>query len=197
VNILYLSTHEILEYDEIKLFTELGHNVFSLGAYTSSNQGGLMRGEVPNLYQNEPLKAIALQSSKEHLHPEIVDWADIIISMHNSRISVFPVAEEVLEGDEYIPQQPWIVNNWPLFQEKKKKVVWRSIGQSVLNTEAELSRYKDVGLKIVRYSPKEKNIPGYCGADATIRFYPQPEEGNFGSDFATDSCQAIRSKLLN
>jgi len=178
MNILYLSAHEILEYDEVKLLTELGHNVFSLGAYTASNEGGALRGGVPGLYQNESLKGVALQCSKEHIHPEIVEWADVIISMHNARSSIFPMgADEVFaEEEEYRPQQPWIANNWSLFQEKKKRVIWRSIGQSIMSTEAELSRYKDVGLEIVRYSPKEKNIPGYCGEDALIRFYKDPEE---------------------
>lgn len=157
MKILYLSTHEILEYDEVKLFTELGHEVFSMGAYTSSSKGGEMRGEIPGLYQNEPLKAIALQSSKEHLHREIVAWADVIISMHNPD-----------------PDQPWISNNWHLFQ--GKRTIWRSIGQSSRNIEMALSRYKDVGLEVVRYSPRERNIPAYCGENAMIRFYKDPEE---------------------
>jgi glycosyltransferase involved in cell wall biosynthesis len=35
--------------------------------------------------------------------------------------------------------------------------------------------HKD-GLEIVRYSPKERNIPGYAGEDALIRFYKDPDE---------------------
>jgi len=163
-------------FDEVKLFTELGHNVFSFGAYAVSNQGGEMRGEIPNLYQNEDLKKMSLETSKDKLHPGLVDWADIVISMHNSRTFDAPVTEQILEENKYVPHQPWIVKNWPLFQEKKKPVVWRSIGQSTIHVESEISRYKDVGLKVVRYSPKEKNIPGYCGEDAMIRFYKDPEE---------------------
>ena len=173
MKILYLSSHEILEYDEVSLLTEMGHDVFSLGAYTASNQGGAMRGEIPDLYQNEPLKTIALQASKEHLHPELVDWADIVLSMHNARTDVFPVAEEDEDKND-APQQPWIVKNWPLLRDKK--VIWRSIGQSVDAVEEEIGKFRDIGLKVVRYSPKEKNIPGYCGEDAMIRFYKDPEE---------------------
>jgi hypothetical protein len=161
MKILYLSVHEILEYDEVSLLTEMGHDVFSLGAYTVSNKGGQMRGEIPNLYQNEPLKAIAIQSSKEHLHPELVAWADIVISMHNPGITD-------------APEQSWIANNWYLLQ--GKRTIWRSIGQSTHDVEIQLSKYKDVGLQVVRYSPKERNIPAYCGENAMIRFYKEPEE---------------------
>lgn len=161
-NILYLSTHEILEADEISLFTEQGHNVFSMGAYQNSNRGGTLRGEVKNLYQNEELKHIGLECSKENIRHELIDWADYIIVMHNPPI----------EGSPYA--QTWIVNNWPMF--KYKKVVWRSIGQSISRIEKELSLYRDQGLKIIRYSPRERTIPFYAGEDAIIRFYKDPEE---------------------
>ena len=38
LKILYCSTHTILEFDEISLFTELGHEVFSMGAYQIENK---------------------------------------------------------------------------------------------------------------------------------------------------------------
>jgi glycosyltransferase involved in cell wall biosynthesis len=44
------------------------------------------------------------------------------------------------------------------------------------NTEMELSLYKPLGLKIVRYSPKESKIPSYAGSDAVIRFYKDEDE---------------------
>lgn len=39
-----------------------------------------------------------------------------------------------------------------------------------------LHPYRQQGMEIVRYSPKEKLIPGYMGEDAMIRFYKDPEE---------------------
>jgi glycosyltransferase involved in cell wall biosynthesis len=36
--------------------------------------------------------------------------------------------------------------------------------------------YRKAGLERVAYSPKEWNIPGFCGADALIRFWVDPEE---------------------
>lgn len=55
-------------------------------------------------------------------------------------------------------------------------MVFRSIGQAVEHTESVLSRYRRDGLKIVRYSPLEQQIPGFSGADAIIRFYKDPDE---------------------
>lgn len=174
MKILYLSVHEILEYDEIKLFTEMGHEVFSMGAYMSSNRGGEMRGEIPDLYQNEALKVVGIQSSKHNLHPELIAWADVVISMHNSKIPVFPLTDKVLAEYANAPEQPWIANNWHML--KDKRTIWRSIGQSTHNIEIELQKYKQNGMQIVRYSPKERNIPAYCGENAMIRFYKDPEE---------------------
>lgn len=58
---------------------------------------------------------------------------------------------------------------------KGKKVIWRTIGQSVPWTERDLEGYRGQ-IKIVRYSPKEAVIPSYLGADAMIRFYKDPDE---------------------
>lgn len=162
MKILYLSCHSVLEFDEVGLFTEMGNQVFSMGVFLSSNQGDTMRSQISSLYQDEAMKVIGLQCSKENLHPNLVGWADVVISMHNSKTP----QQEV--------HQPWIVGNWHLF--KNKPVIWRSIGQSLSHIEKELSYYKDQGLKIVRYSPRERNIDGYCGEDAMIRFYKDPEE---------------------
>jgi hypothetical protein len=160
-NILYFSIHEVLEADEVRLFTEMGHNVFSMGIYQNSNQGGNLRGAIPNLYQNEHLKSIALQCSKENVSQEIVDWCDICIQMHTP-----PVPQA--------PFFPWLNNNWTKFD--GKRIIWRSIGQNITHLEEELSIYRDKGLEIVRYSPFERTIPNYAGEDIIIRFYKDPEE---------------------
>ena len=90
---------------------------------------------------------------KDRLTKEFVDMFDCVIVMH-------------------IPR--WISGNWEAM--KHKVVIWRTIGQSITNTEAELRPFREQGLKIVRYSPNEMNIPGYLGGDALIRFYKDPEE---------------------
>jgi len=49
--ILYLSCHEILEFDEVSLLHELGHEVFSPGAYVEpANRGDQnLRPSIPGL----------------------------------------------------------------------------------------------------------------------------------------------------
>ncbi len=59
---------------------------------------------------------------------------------------------------------------------KHKRVIWRSIGQSVRGIEERLKPYVEQGLEIVRYSPAERNIPSYAGENAIIRFYKDPAE---------------------
>ena len=163
MKILYLSCHETLEHTEVKMFTELGYEVFSMGVYQSNNQGGKLRGEIPSLYDNEHLRAVALQGSKDNIPQELIDWMDICVMMHNA----------TQFGDH---PQPWLHRNWAKFKKSGKPVVWRSIGQSTGDVEKSLAEFRKDGLKIVRYSPKEDTIAGYQGSDALIRFACDPSE---------------------
>jgi hypothetical protein len=147
-----------LEFDEIKLFTELGHKVFSLqGSYTNpANPADPKRPSLPTnidpaTYQQ--LMYVTAQCSKDNIHDELINWADIIFVSH---------------------RDDWILNNWKRM--KHKQVVWRTIGQSVPQTENRLALCRTEGLKIVRYSPMEKEISGYIGEDALIRFYKDENE---------------------
>jgi len=154
VKILYLSCHAILEYDEVSLFTELGHDVFSAsGAYQDPTHPTGMRPEIKNAERRDPLISLALQGTRENLHQELIDWADVIVVMH------------ILD---------WVTPNW--HKMRHRTVVWRSIGQSSVGTEMRLEGFRKSGLKIVRYSPLERDIQSYVGEDAMIRFYKDPEE---------------------
>jgi hypothetical protein len=158
MRILYLSCHSVLEYDEIKLFTELGHEVFSVASSYSNpiSPGGPEHPAIADSF-DEHLLTVALQSTKEYLHKELIDWADCIIVMH---------------------QVDWILRNWRKM--KHKPVIWRTIGQSRQEMEDRLALCQMMGMKIVRYSPLEETIPGYLGADALIRFYKDEQEfGNW------------------
>ncbi len=163
MKILYLGCHEILEFDEVRLFTEMGHEVFSLGgAYQNSNKGGNLRGEIPGLLLYPDL--VAKAQTKEDISEELIDWADIILMTHNA-----PLPKEK-------HPQPWLKHNWNKFKRSKKPVIWRSIGQSSRPVEESLKEFRQQGLKIVRYSPREVFITGYVGHDAMIRFYADPNE---------------------
>lgn len=161
MKILYLGCHSILEYDEMKLFSEMGNDVFSMDSYRNpASPIDLKRPAIQGIEYHEYLDRLVSQCSRENLHDELIAWADVIIIMH-------------------IPQ--WVYMNWNRI--KHKKVIWRSIGQSSPTVESSLFVPHSQGLKIVRYSPAEENIRGYIGKNAMIRFYKDPEEfGNWNGD---------------
>lgn len=149
MKIHYISCHEILEYDEIKLFTEMGYDVFSNGAYLDpKGHITLKRPGIPNMVYQQELAQIAAETSRTPLDDRLIDPFDTFIFMHS------PI---VLEA------------NWHKI--KHKNVILRMIGQSVAGIEMIVGTMRQEGLKVVRYSPKERNIPNYCGEDALIRFY--------------------------
>jgi len=163
MRILYLSCHAILEFDELSLFNRIGHYAFSPGAYVcplNPGDNSLRPGLIDIKYDEEDLAAWHSLASKypgkdtkDYLTKEFVNRFDVVVVMHLPR---------------------WIQRNWHVFEDRP--VVWRTIGQSIKNTEDSLRQYRERGMKIVRYSPKEFNIPGYLGGDALIRFYKNPEE---------------------
>ncbi len=154
MRILYLSCHSIAEFEEVGLLTELGHDCISQGTYRDPrNPGDKSRPPLPNACYNPQLVGLMPNVWGEKIHPKIVDWCDCIF----------------IHGIE-----AWIPPNWDRI--KHKHVIFRSIGQSVERTERVLARFRREGLKIVRYSPFERAIPGYVGADAFIRFYKDHEE---------------------
>lgn len=159
--ILYLSCHSVLEYMEVSLLHDLGHYVFSPGAYVEPRNVGdsTLRPTIPTLvYDPDDLEkfhklGVHGGDNKDHLTKEFVDSFDIVLIMHLPR---------------------WIVNNWDAM--KHKHVVWRTIGQSIAPQEQLLAKYRNAGMKVVRYSPKEYTIPHFLGQDAIIRFYLDPNE---------------------
>ena len=153
MRILYLSCHAILEYDELKLFDELGLDVFSFGDYTIQNQNSSLRPPISDKESDKELVEKTTRCQQDHLSRELVENFDVIMIMH-------------------LPH--WVKNNWEVI--KDKTVIWRTIGQSNSDVESTVAPYREKGLKIVRYSEKEKTIPGYVGEDATIKFYKDPDE---------------------
>jgi glycosyltransferase involved in cell wall biosynthesis len=161
MRILYLSCHSVLEFDEIRLFRELGHYVFSPGAYVEPLNPGdaALRPGISDLgYDPDDLAHFHRLGNpgvdnKDRLTIEFVNRFDAVVIMHLPR---------------------WIELNWEAM--KHKLVVWRTIGQSMPHQELALTRYRQAGLKVVRYSPRESVLENYIGSDATIRFYKDPDE---------------------
>lgn len=179
MNILYLSCHSILEYDDLSIFHELGYDFFSIGGYINPRLPHDPKRPAIDHEYHEHLASVTMVHHQENLHQEQIDWADIVIVVH-------------------VPE--WIEKNWPLFKDaiaKGKRVIWRTIGQSVSHIEACMKPYKAQGLEIVRYSPYESRIPDYAGEDAVIRFYKDPAE--FGpwdpkSDEVITFAQSMKSR---
>lgn len=151
MKLLYLSCHAILEYDELKLFEELGIDYFSLGSYLVPRKPvDLIRpplNHIPDSY------LMANAPDRDNIPREFIDKFDAVMIMH-------------------VPD--WIENNWNNM--KHKPVIWRTIGQSTRSIERRLWPYRLEGLRVVRYSPREANIEGTIGSDKLIRFYKDPTE---------------------
>lgn len=167
VNILSMTAHSIEEYDVVRMLTDLGHDVFSPGAYIDPrNPTDDMRPALPDAPYHPELKAIVdalpvgkdqhgpTWAAKDNLPDPLIDWADCIMVHH--------VTER------------WLFPNWPRI--RHKRVIWRTVGQSDHEKEWKTQPYARDGLEIVRYSPREHVIPNFAGEDTMIRFYKDPDE---------------------
>lgn len=146
-----MSCHAILEYDELKLFEELGIDYVSLGSYLVPRKPvDPIRPPLNHTVSQEILENVP---DRDNIPKEFFDKFDVIVIMH-------------------VPE--WIEKNWDKM--KHKKVIWRTIGQSTKAVEERMAKYRREGMKIVRYSPKEANIERTAGCDKIIRFYKDPDE---------------------
>lgn len=168
MRILYLPCHSILEYDEVRLFHSLGHEIASLGSYIDpAHPHDRVRPALPDVPMVELVKREVdalgqqgfedtLEQAKKHIPDAIIDWAEVII----------------VAGFEHT----WLVPQWERL--KHKRVIWRTIGQSAHPNEWLMKPLRAEGCQIVRYSPREAAIPEYAGQDALIRFYKDPADWN-------------------
>lgn len=203
MKILYLSSHAVLEYDQTKLWTDLGHDVFSIGAYSDpahptvdlrpaidapyhADLAALCHGQRER-HATEPVGYPIIDWAKADLAQGVIDWADTII------VDCYP--------------ETWIALNWPRIRDKR--VIWRTIGQSGYETEVLMGRLRRDGLQIVRYSPAEARAYGqygfFAGEDAVIRFAKDPADwyGWTGDEIAVgnlaqhDAIPHARDQFLN
>jgi len=168
MNILYASHHSPHEYYDYKMFVELGHDVFPIGMmenpdliYMSSysnphKPGDDARPAIPEAKLHPELCGLDIWGKSSQIAEELLEWADLFYIQHKCI--------------------KWLKYNWDNCKKHNVKVLVRGAGQNIPSTERALLPYREDGLLIVRYSPNEKNIPGYCGEDAMIRFYGDPEE---------------------
>jgi hypothetical protein len=182
--ILYYSVHEVLEYDDLRIFASLGHSVFSMGAFCDPSAKGLFR-------------------SPELSFSSGADYADFRSSggmMWNGEYGA--INPEFAKRFDFA-----IVNNMPqwiapaLAALGDGRVIYRTIGQSTLETEASVAPYRH-RIKVVRYSEAEAKLPGFMTNDAIVYFgkfacdYEQPwEDGatvlTFHNDYQARSPSSV------
>ena len=172
MNILLLASHAVAEYDDLRMFSDLGYDVFAPGGYeTPSRSGEGIRPALPDAPHHPELVAKLHETrdsfrsppgpkidwAKAHLHGDIIDWADAIIVHH-------------------FPEQ-WIAGQWNRIGHKR--VIWRTCGQSNPDLEDYLASFRPK-LQVVRYSPAERRyfegIGHWAGQDALIRFGKYPDD---------------------
>ena len=166
MKILYMSCHIVLEYDELRILHSLGHDVFVIGGYidprSPQNQIRPPLEIVPNedllnqyysMSHQNFLSGVKEDECGKTFTKEFIDQFDCIIVMH---------------------RLDWIELNWSVF--KNKAVILRTIGQNLSDNELKLKTYMNMGVRVVRYSPFETQIPNYAGQHAEIRFLKYLED---------------------
>ncbi len=165
MRLLHLGCHEVLEYDELRLFTKIpGLEVFSPGAYINPRGiGG--RPPIPELkVKQEWLDAWGAVPHNPNLDPPLSD------QKANLTQDILGMFDAVMIHHVF----GWVSNNWDAFEKWGGKVFYRDIGQTTLDEELILQSYRDKGMKIIRYSPASERIRNYAGADHMIRFSKDP-----------------------
>lgn len=171
--ILLLTSHSIAEYDDLRMFVDLGYDVFSIGAYSDpAHPTDDKRPALPDAPAHPDLVALCERQRERHagertdhvidwakgdLADELLDWAEVIIVHH------FPI--------------PWIVEQWPRL--RGRRVIWRTCGQSTPDLERVMAPLHDEGLQVVRYAESERalaTVGPWAGSDALIHFGKYPDD---------------------
>ena len=147
MKILYFSCHEILEYDEIRIFRHAGHQVYSIGSYTLPGATGHFRHLEPDDFRIQMWNLsheTGCDLSTRTISATFADHFDAFVIMHD--FMDYARNRDVLRG---------------------RKVFIRTIGQSYHDSEKSYMEFQDE-VKIVRYSEKERRLP--ARTDAVIYF---------------------------
>ena len=170
--ILLCLSHSIEEYDQLRLLHSLGHEVASIGGYIDPAK--------PHVNIRPPLFDVPMV-------PAVKDAVDNLGTADNLGAAQARIPDGILDwlGDDgviiYHHYLERLVEQWPRIRDWMqgsggRRVIWRTVGQSVAGNEEMMRPLRADGLERVAYSPKEANIPGYIGHDALIRFYKDPDE---------------------
>lgn len=163
MNVLLITAHSIAAYDDVRMLTDLGYDVFNLDGYIDPAHPHVdLRPALPDAPRHPELMAVVdglgtkdnLTAAKERIPDALLDWADVAIYHH------------------YLPQ--WMEPNYARLKAAGVRVIWRTCGQSDFALEDRMAWYRAQGLTVVRYSPAEQRFFAgsghWAGQDALIRF---------------------------
>jgi glycosyltransferase involved in cell wall biosynthesis len=168
LHVVQALSHSVESYDMLKLYKRIGVEAFDIGPYIDPQHPHVdtrppsdmtffpdLKGAVDAIGSDDNLTA-----AQEHLPDALLDWADVIVFHH------------------YLER---LVGDWPRIRDwmrgaPGRRVIWRTVGQSVENNERMMGPLRADGLERVAYSPNERFIPGYIGHDALIRFGKDPTD---------------------
>jgi len=183
MKILYLSCHQILEYNEVALLDGLGHEVFSAGYYLDPEFPlDTYRDSLPKVKKSDP----SLLHEFQKLNPSFIPGNECNLSLEF--INKFDVVITVFHFQG--------LRNLGL-QNIKPRIVVRSPGQPSGWYESNATFFKNNNAKIVRFSPSESNALGFAGEDALIRVTADPSVYNAwvgGGGYVLTFCNAITTR---
>lgn len=166
--IIQCLSHAIESYQQLDLLTSLGYEVADFGPYIDpANPHVDIRPPLPDVPKHQAVfdayEATLPEDPQAHIPDAALEWLgdDGIIIFHH-----------------YLPK---LYGQWSRIRDwmaggQGRRVIWRSVGQSVRNNEIEAQPYRMEGLERVIYSPRERNIPDFSGDDALIRFWGYAED---------------------
>ena len=189
--LLYLVGHDILEYNHLKLFYELGFDAMSVSKYF-----------VPDAVEEEHLPQLHVE------YGPMVDIMDEFQSLQDQ--GWYEYGKHHLNlTKEFVDQFDVVFTSWiiePIEEYwdilKDKLVVYETLGQSDGGREMKLKRLREQGLKVIRMPAGEENFPGYCGGDDFIDLdvdtdYYQGWKGTDKHVFTINSAFTQRSHVCN
>ena len=156
----------VLEYDELYLFSHIpGLEVFNPRQCINSDTLQLRPPAPTTKPKEEWLEAWRQIPTHDRIHPYNHKEANLTLKLLNQFDAV--CFHQVFE---------WVANNWSVLKEWGGTIYYRDMGQTNPRQEQLLQHYVKDGLKIIRYSPKNRTLPHYAGEHALIRFSKNPDE---------------------
>lgn len=187
MKIFYHPVHTTLEYDELECFTNLGHEVFSTGAFLDSNS--------PRISLIEPRYAHTRPTPTNYISNQRL--VDLFIKLNPSHqpYTRCSVTADFLKNFDMI----YINHNVDLLLEcvkllgDTKLIVFNTLSQSTPQFESIFTKIRNY-IKIVRFSDGEGCITGFAGADAII--HPGVDEQVYSNWIGTEERVLMVSRAM-